>query len=134
MNSCKKSLIKSFVGGHPVCVFAGCEFDPQTRKYKGGHKIAEIPYSGRMLSAHSDQTDAGEIEYNGTFLPTKTMPIFTSVDDIPGEDECDLCIVSSMYVSACKSLGKDTSRLLTIGETVVDENGHVIGTINFNRN
>ena len=130
----KKNTIKSFVGGHPIYVFAGCEFDPETRKYKGGHKIAEIPYSGRMLSAVFSQESDEDIEYNGVFLPTKTTPKIISVDEIPSEDECDLCIVSATYASACKSFGKDTSRLLTIGDAVVDEKGRLVGTINLYRN
>lgn len=126
--------IKSFVGGHPVCIYADCVFDPSIRKYRGGRKIAEIPYSGRMLSAVVSQSNAEPLDFNGVPVPSKTPQIFEDVDPIPSEEECDLCIVSAMYVAACKYLGKDTSRLLTIGAPVVDEHNRVVGTCFLNKN
>ena len=127
-------MIKSYVGGHEIRVFTGCIFDPSVRKYRGGELLTVIPYSGKMLSAVLDQQNAEPIYVNGVEIPTKTPQSFTAVDPVPNESESDYCIVSSMYVAACKSLGVDTSRLLTIGEPVVDDNNHVIGCINFNRN
>lgn len=127
-------IIKSFVGGHSLRIFTDCIYDESIRKNRGGRVAAEIPYSGRMLSAKARQYDAEPIKFNGVFIPVKTPQIFESVDPIPSKDECDYCIVSAMYVAACKSLGVDTSRLLTIGEPVVDENGAVIGTISLNKN
>lgn len=127
-------IIKSFVGGHDINVYTDCVYDASIRKYRGGHVLTVIPYSGCMLSAKVEQKDAESVDYNGIGLQTKTPQIFTAVDPIPAKDECDYCIVSAMYVAACKSLGLDTSRLLTIGEPVADENGSVIGCINFNRN
>lgn len=127
-------IIKSYVGGHGIDVYADCEFDPSVRKYRGGRKIVTIPYSGRMLSATLDSAIADSFRYDGIDIPTKTAPKFIGVDKIPDENECNLCIVSAMYVAACKSLGIDTSRLLTIGDTVVDDSGIVIGAMNFNRN
>ena len=127
-------VIKSYVGGHSVKVFAECTYDPSIRKYRGGKVIAEIPYSGRMLSAKIRQDDAEPFCFNGVSIPVKTAQIFEAVDEIPGEDECDFCVVSAMYVAACKSLGLDTSRLLTIGAPVADEKGRVMGTVFLNRN
>ena len=43
-------------------------------------------------------------------------------------------MVSAVYLTACKALGRDTSRLLTVGGTVVDESGKVIGAAWLNRN
>lgn len=126
--------IKSFVGGHSLCIYADCVFDPSIRKYRGGRKIAEIPYSGRMLSAKIKQDTAPPVDFEGTLIPSKTPQLFEDVDPIPSEEECDLCIVSAMYVAACKSLGVDTSRLLTIGTPVVDEHNRVVGTCFLNRN
>lgn len=127
-------IIKSFVGGHSLRIYADCAYDESIRKNRGGRLVAEIPYSGRMLSAKVRQDNAEPINYNGVLIPVKTPQIFDSVDPIPDEDECDYCIVSAMYVAACKSLGIDTSRLLTIGEPVADENGMVIGTMSLNKN
>lgn len=127
-------VIKSYVGGHGVKVFTGCTYDPAIRKYRGGRLAVEIPYSGRMLSAKVSQENAEPIFFDGVSIPVKTAQVFQSVDEIPGEDECDYCVVSAMYVAACKALGLDTSRLLTIGAPVADENGHVIGTVFLNRN
>lgn len=127
-------IIKSFVGGHPLRIFTDCVYDESIRKYRGGRLVAEIPYSGRMLSAKTRQEDTEPISFNGILIPVKTPQIFEGVDPIPGTSECDYCIVSAMYVAACKSLGIDTSRLLTIGDPVVDKEGYVIGTMSLNRN
>ena len=126
--------ILSFVGGHPVNVISGAVFDPAVRKYRGGEKVCEIPFSGRMLSAKVSQTEAEPVVIDGISIPTMTPQVFADVDPIPSADECDFCIVSAMYVAACKSLGIDTSRLLTMGGTVVDDDGRVIGVVGFNRN
>ncbi len=126
--------VKSFVGGHSVMIFKDCVFDEKIRKYRGGTLVAEIPYSGRLLNAYFKQDDAEAIVYGEIEIPTKTPPIYTDVDELPDKSECDFCIVSALYVAACKELGKDTSRLLTIGSPVADDAGHVIGTTALNRN
>ena len=126
--------IKNFVGGHTLNIYTGCTYDPSIRKYRGGYKIAEIPFSGRMLSARVRQEAAETVYYDGTPIPTNTPQVFEDIDPIPTEEECDFCIVSAMYVAACKSLEIDTKRLLTIGAPVVDEDNRVIGTCSLNRN
>ena len=45
---------------------------------------------------------------------------FTDADPIP---DADLIIVSNLYRSACKELGRDTSRLATINGAVYDSAG-----------
>lgn len=127
-------IIKSFVGGHSLRIFTDCVYDERIRKYRGGSLAAEIPYSGRMLSAKIKQENAEPISFDGILIPVKTPQIFEAVDPIPDTDECDYCIVSAMYVAACKALGIDTSRLLTIGDLVADEEGSVIGAICLNKN
>ena len=127
-------IIKNFVGGHSLSIFTDCEYDAAIRKYRGGYKIAEIPFSGSMLSAKIRQEEAESVNFEGVSIPTNTPQIFEDVDPIPLEEECDFCIVSAMYVAACKSLGIDTKRLLTIGAPVVDEENRVIGTCSLNRN
>ena len=125
---------KSFVGGHSLRIFADCEYDPFVRKFKGGRQIAEIPYSGRLLNAYWTQSKGESVEVDGMMIPTMSPQVFTSVDDLPSADECFYCIVSALYVAACKALGKDTSRLLTIGIPVVDDTGRTIGCCSLNRN
>ena len=129
-DSSLKITVKSFVGGHDIRVYKNCVFDPDVRKYRGGTLSRVIPYGGRTLSAHISQMD--ELSIDG--IQIKSKQEFTAVDDFPDEDECIYCIVSALYVAACRQLGKDTSRLLTIGETVVDENGNTIGCVNLNKN
>ena len=126
--------IKSFVGNHDICIYADCEYNTAIRKYQGGHLIAKIPYSGRMLNAHWQQSEAEPVVVDGVAIPTMTPQIFSEVDDIPSADECDYCIVSALYVAACKALGRPTDRLLTIGGTVVDETGRTIGCCSLNKN
>lgn len=125
--------VLSCVGGHPVNVFSGAEFDTSIRKFRGGNKIAEIPYAGFMLSAKAEQADDEPIVVEGVEVPTKSPQKWVSVDPLP-EGNDTLYIVSAMYVAACKELGLPTDRLLTVGQTVVDDSGRVIGCVGFNRN
>lgn len=129
-----KERIKSFVGGHPIKIYKDSVYDEKIRKYRGGVLLTEIPFSGILLNAHCQQNAADAVLFRNIEIPTKTPLIFTSVDPLPDESECDYCVVSALYVAACKELGVDTSRLLTIGTPVVDENGVVIGTTALNRN
>ena len=104
-------MIKNFTP-HSITIFADTTFDPSIRKYRGGTPICTIPKADRMLSAHQKP----------------------QIPAAPLETECDYAIVSALYVSACKDLGMDTSRLLTIGGSVVDDAGKIIGTVWLNRN
>ena len=126
--------ILSFVGGHDIEVYDDCCYDETVRKYRGGKHIGSIPYSGKMLSAYIVQDDAEPLSYNDIELPTKSKLLYAGVDEIPSKEVCDYCIVSNLYLSACKELGVDTSRLLTIGGTVVDDDNRVIGVNYFCRN
>ena len=130
---CEIVNVKSFVGGHDIVIFSGCSYNPELRKYIGGKPVAAIPYSGKMLSARTAQ-DEGTMNINGVTVPVKSRQVFVYADPVPPADECDYCVVSAMYVAACRALGIDTSRLLTIGDTVADDEGRVIGCVNFNRN
>lgn len=124
--------IKAFVGGHDVVVYTGAELDPTVRKYKGGTPVLTIPFSGRILNAKARQDAAEAIEIDGISIPTKTPQIWDSVDPIP--EDCDYCVVSAMYVAACKALGMPTDKLLTIDGTVVSDDGRILGCVGFNRN
>ena len=127
-------IIKSFVGGHDINIYTDCVFDENVRKFTGGRLLTVIPFSGRMLNAKIKTPETGIINANGMDIPVNTPQIFEAVDEIPSKDECDYCIVSAMYVAACKSFGVDTSRLLTIGGPVIDSAGHTIVTTCFIRN
>lgn len=121
--------IKSYVGGHDIDIYVGAVYDPKIRKYRGGEKVATIPYGGRMLSARTaPQMELEPIQMDGANIPVHSALIFEQVDPLPVREECDLCVVSAMYANACKALGMETSRLLTVGGTVVDDAGKVIGT------
>lgn len=126
--------VQSYVGGHAVNVVEGAVFDPKVRKYRGGEVVLSIPFSGRMLNAKAVQKDAEPLTIEGVQVKTLSPQIWESVDPIPDASEADLCIVSAMYVAACKALGLDTSRLLTMAGTVVDGEGNVVGVTGFNRN
>ena len=126
--------IKSYVGGHDIDIYKDCIYDPKIRKYRGGEKVATIPYGGRMLSAcTAPQMELEPIQMDGGSIPVHSALVFEQVDPLPEPEECDLCVVSAMYVNACKALGIETSRLLTVGGTGVDEAGKVIGTCWLNR-
>ena len=125
-------VIKAFVGGHDVVVYSGAEFVPAIRKYKGGTPAVTIPYAGIQLNAKARQDVAESIEIDGISIPTKTPKMWDSVDPIP--EDCDFCVVSAMYVSACKALGMPTDKLLTIDGTVVSDDGRILGCVGFNRN
>ncbi len=127
-------MIKSYVGGHDIKVYKGCSFDSKIRKYKGGELLAVIPYSGKMLSAKFAPSETEIINIGNAEIIVKSPQKFADVDPLPEENGNDLYVVSALYVAACKALGKNTSNLLTIGDTVVDENNNIIGCINFNRN
>lgn len=127
--------IKSFVSGHPIVIYRDAVFDPSIRRYRGGVPVITISAAGRMLSARScPQKELSSLWVEGEEIPLRSAPEWESADPIPSPDECDYAVVSAMYVTACKALGWDTSRLLTVGGTVVDESGKVIGAAWLNRN
>ena len=128
-------VIKSYVGGHSIDIFQNAVYDPAIRKYRGGNLIGIIPYAGRMLSARmKPQRKLPPIQMDGISIPVYSAPEWESVDPIPNLSECDYALVSALYLSACKDMGMDTSRLLTIGGSVVDDAGKIIGTVWLNRN
>lgn len=126
--------IRSYVGGHPVSIYEGASFDPSIRKYRGGKCMAVIPYGGRMLSAQTALQTEQTLELDGCSIPVRSPQRWVSVDPLPSADECDYALVSAQYVAACRELGQDTSRLLTIGGVVADEEGRVVGAAWLNQN
>lgn len=127
--------IKSFVGGHPIVIYRDAVFDPSIRRYRGGVPLVTIPAAGRMLSARPlVQKELPSLYVEGQEIPLRSAPEWEFADPLPSRSECDYAVVSAMYVTACKALGRDTSRLLTVGGTVVDESGNVVGAVWLNRN
>lgn len=127
--------ILSYVGGHDIVIYGGAVYDPAIRRYRGGKPIATIPYSGRMLSAYAlPQTELEPLVYGDALIPQRSALVWQSTDPVPDAAECDFALVSAMYVAACKELGVDTSRLLTVGGAVVDERERTVGTAWLNRN
>lgn len=127
--------IRSYVGGHDIVVYNNTVYDKSIRKYRGGTPAVVIPYAGRMLSAVPKPAQEEQMEVNGVLVPIHKAIEWDHVDPLPNPEECDYALVSALYVTACKSLGIDTSRLLTIGGAVVDDTGRTtIGCVWLNRN
>lgn len=126
--------IRSYVGGHDVVLYRGAVYDRALRKYRGGTPVAIIPYAGRMLSAQAEEQTETWITLDGAEIPLHSAIVWQQVDPLPGPEECDFALVSHTYVTACQSLGMDTSRLLTVGGAVVDEAGQTVGCAWLNRN
>lgn len=126
--------IISCVGGHPIRVYKNATYDARIRKYTGGVLVTEIPFSGKMLSAKVEQVPADPIVLEGVSIPTMSRPKFVGVDEPPVLKADEYIVVSAMYLAAAKELGYDTSHMLTIGGTVIDDDGRVIGACSFNRN
>lgn len=125
--------VVSYVGGHDVVVYKDAVYDPSIRKYRGGTPVAIIPYSGRMLSATAKPAPEEMVLLNGVEVPVHSASEWDHVDPLPDPEKCDFALVSAMYAAACRELGMDISRLLTIGGVVVDDAGRTIGCAWLNR-
>ena len=125
--------VVSYVGGHDVVVYKDAVYDPSIRKYCGGTPVAVIPYSGRMLSATARPAQEEMLLLNGVEVPVHEAAAWDHVDPLPDADACDFALVSAMYAAACRELGVNTSRLLTIGGVVVDDAGRTVGCAWLNR-
>lgn len=125
--------VVSYVGGHDVVVYRDAVYDPSIRKYRGGMPVAVIPYSGQMLSAAARPAREEMLLLNGVDVPVHEAAEWDHVDPLPGPETCDFALVSAMYAAACRELGLETSRLLTIGGVVVDDAGRTIGCAWLNR-
>lgn len=127
--------ILAYTGRHDIHIYANSRFDKSVRKYKGGEIIATIPYSGRMLNAKMEEPEKVQMfQVDHVLIPVSGPVHYESIDPIPEKEECDYAVVSVQYLNACKQSGMDTSRLLTIGPSVIDDHGKIIGTIRLQRN
>lgn len=110
---------------HDVNVVVGATFVPDVRKYMGGHVIATFTPEG-MLQAHVD------VKADGAMGDVPMMRrVVTGIDPVP--DDGAMHIVSAQYFSAAQAAGADTSRLLTVGPVVVDDDRRIVGTVGFVR-
>ena len=123
------SIIKNMTP-HAIKLYNNVVFDPKIRKYHLSETsvlVENIEPSGKMLSAKMAEEDSDPIGW----IQTKRTKI-VSADPIPEGD--GYCIVSQLYLSAAKQMGWDTSRLLTIGGAVVDNDGRTVGAAFLVRN
>ena len=115
---------------HMINIVGNVTFSDKDRKYLTNEEtiiIKSIPPSGMLLNAKQVNEDTEAIDG----IPTKVMT-FSGVTEAPKDR---YCIVSAMYVTACKQLGIDTYNLLTIGDAVYSADTiKPIGTLNLNRN
>ena len=100
---------------HPINVVEGANFKPSIRKWTGGEVKFTIPSNG-MLNA---KIEAEEL------APIGVIPIFgkriTGCDPLP--EGYDIYIVSALYASALKASGADTSKVYTVADPVMTEDG-----------
>lgn len=109
---------------HVVSVYENAVFDPAVKGCRGGNKVISFQPSGYIASALSTVEALPDMDMDGVKVPIRKRN-FASVTDLP-EENC-LYIVSSLYATASKELGRDTSRLLVPHGDVVNEDGKKIG-------
>ena len=120
---------------YPVHIITGARFDNSVRKYRGGVISVTFPSSGSVSTIESKQEDMDPIVCSdGITIPTFSTPRWERVDPLPEAPEGTMFIVPEVYVSACKELGLSTNHLLTIGPSVIGNNGitntsHCVGLV-----
>lgn len=82
---------------------------------KGDSEPVQVIPAGIMLNAQKENAAAPSGDYG---VPVVGATVFTGADPIP---EGDLVVVSQLYRSACKELGRDTARLATVSGPVYEE-------------
>lgn len=118
-----------------IDIYKDAEYDSSIGVFRGGVKVAEIPYAGHSLYVKTEQVDDEPIVVEGVEIPTESPLKWISVDPLPeGDDPDTMYIVPMYYVAACKELGLPTDKLLTMGQPVVDDTGRFIGCVAFIRN
>lgn len=97
-----------------------CIFDTSLRKWVSSNPdiIKTISSNGALSAKIETKEDLNN--YTGIPVYEKTV---TGCDDIP---EAEVIICSMLYVSACRKLGKDTSNLYTVADTVYSIDGKTI--------
>ena len=114
--------------GENVRLYEKMEYNSDYKCYvegEHGRPYIEFPSKG-ILEAHSEAPRNGSectVNCNGLSIPMKPCPKWIDVDALPvgDDDEFTLIIVTDEYVRACEYLGIPTTKLLTVGAAVVDE-------------
>jgi len=100
---------------HPINIVEGATFNPAIRKFSGGQVIKVIPSNG-MLNAKMETIELLSIDGIPTFGKS-----FEGVDALP--EGFDIYIVSALFASACQKMGADMSKIYTIADPVMSEDG-----------
>lgn len=101
---------------HAINIVEGAVFNPSTRKYTGGVIVETIPSNG-MLNAKIETIDLPKIG---------NIPIYgkkiSGCDPLP--EGYDMYIVSALYSSAIQKSGADISKVYTVSDPVMSEDGN----------
>jgi hypothetical protein len=100
---------------HAINIVEGATFNPAIRKFSGGQVIKVIPSNG-MLNAKMSTIELPSI--NGIPCFGKS---FEGVDALP--EGFDIYIVSALFSSAMQKEGADMSKIFTIADPVMSEDG-----------
>jgi hypothetical protein len=101
---------------HAVTIVSGATFNPAIRKFSGGQVVMTIPSNG-MLNAKMSTIELPSI--NGIPCFGKS---FEGVDALP--EGFDIYIVSALFSSAMQKEGADMSKIYTIADPVMSEDGN----------
>lgn len=101
---------------HAINVVENSFFDASIRKFTGGIVVMSIPSNG-MLNAKINTQSFPSID--GIPVYGKT---FTGVDPLP--EGFDIYIVSALYSSAAQKAGVDMSKIYTVSDPVMSEDGN----------
>ena len=116
-----------------IHIYSGADLDPKTKKRKGCHLISTFPSVGILNARLEEITEY--IKEDGIIFK-RTRIVGSSCDELPilDQDSNTYFIVTRVYLAVAKQKGWDTSHLLTVGGTVVDDAGNVVGTTFLNMN
>ena len=116
-----------------VNVYSGADLDPTTKKWKGGHLINTFPSVG-ILNARMEEITEYIKEDGIIFKRTRIVDYSCDELQILDQDSNTYFIVTRVYLAVAKEKGWDTSHLLTVGDTVVDDDGNAVPTAFLNMN
>lgn len=109
---------------HDVIIIHGAVYDPKTRRNYGGVESIRYPKSGNVASAYC-KTFGYKVEMVDGVPVSQFRREFESVTPLPNEEDTKY-IVSSLYVTGAKELGKDISNLVVPGPEVYDDRGQKV--------
>lgn len=101
---------------HAINVVDGASFNASIRKYTGGTVVLSIPSNG-MLNAKISAVDLPAVDGIPCFGKS-----ITGVDPLP--DGYDIYIVSALYASAALKAGMDMSKIYTVADPVMSDDGN----------